>query len=130
VQVGDVSSFTYIFEEEPHNLPTSGSATSEASTANANLTAIDDTNGGDPPADPFTLSFNTGTAARVPASGSPYIVSISSVDEDLIISGAASAGSYESGGVVVLDGGSCPTTITSPHRRQLLLPIGERLTSV
>ncbi len=106
VEVGDVSSFTYSLGEKTYNLPTSGSASSQASTASANLAALSDTGGGTAPTEPFTLSFNTGTAARVPASGSPYIVSISSVDEDLIISGAASAGSYESGGVVVLDGGS------------------------
>ena len=106
VQVGDVSSFTYTLGEDTANLPTSGSANSNASTASANLTALDDTDTGGAPTEPFKCSFNTGTAARVPATGSPYIVSISSVDEDLIISGAASAGSFESGGVVVLDGGS------------------------
>ena len=114
-QVASVSSFDYTVDGETYDLPTSEGGRSTATTDDADLTALSDTGGGQSPPNPFVVRFNTGTASRVPATGSPYIVKIVDVDEDLIIGGASSATTYESGGVVVLDGGGSVDGPTHPE---------------
>ena len=68
---------------------------------------------GDEPTKPFTVSFNSGTLYRVPAQGSPYKVELRELDADLLVTGAGSAETYESGGVVRLDadGSGDPTRL-------------------
>jgi len=115
LEAASVSAFQYTVDGETYDLPTSDRGASNAATDAADLTAISQTDTDEPPPTPFTVSFNTGTAARVPATGSPYIVSISGVDEDLIIGGGSTATTYESGGVVVLDGGGSVDGPTHPE---------------
>ena len=103
--VGDIKTFEYVQGGNTYELPTGGTATSEKGTSEARLDNLGDVDtGGDPP-NPFTISFNSGTAYRIPSSGSPYKVKLEEVDADLEVTGAASSETYGSGGVVRLDAG-------------------------
>lgn len=108
-----ISKFEYQRSGSTYTLPTGGKATSTAATDSADLDSLGDVDTDTPPQTPFTISFNSGTLSREPASGSPYKVKIVSVDADMKVTAAASPATYGSGGIVFLDGGGSG----SPTRR-------------
>lgn len=110
-----ISTFEYRLDGNTYALPTGGSASSTAASDSADLDGLVDVDTGGTPPDPFEVSFNTGTACRVPSSGTPYKVEIQDVDADLLVTGAGSDVEYGSGGLVVLDaGGSGSPTRKTP----------------
>lgn len=98
-----ISGFEYVVNGNTYTLPTGGAATSAAGTDAADLDDLDSILEDDPPDTPFTVSFNTGTLARKPPTGSPYKVEVTGVDADMLVTGAASAVTYGSGGELRLD---------------------------
>lgn len=110
----DILKWTYKVGGVTYNLPTSGSASSTAGTDAANLGVITETDPDGGPVDAYTVAFNTGTASRVPTTGNPYRVEITSVTADMIISGASTATTYASGGELLLEGGGTANGPTHP----------------
>jgi hypothetical protein len=100
-----IDTFEYKVDGKTKTLPTTGSASSAHATASADLDDISDITQDDPPPNPFTLEFNTGTATRIPSTGSPYRVDVTDVDADLEVTGAASAETLDAGGTVIFHGG-------------------------
>lgn len=102
---GQINRFEYVLGANTYTLPTGGTATSTKGTDEAVLDDLSLVDTGGPPPDPFTISFNSGKLSRTPTTGSPFKVEVEDVDADMLITGAASAATYGSGGELRLDAG-------------------------
>lgn len=111
---GGIVKFEYQLGGNTYTLPTSGGASSTKAIDEADLINAGDVPGGNDPDNPFAVAFNSGTAYRVPSSGVPFKVRVEGVGADLLVTGAASAATYDSGGVVLLDASSSGNPTRNP----------------